>query len=140
MTDLHDILERALEKDRTMRIQKEPESMEFDTEGIAEPAEVIVDLGIESDEGEDVDEDIDNGNRGTVGFDQSHYAEMLTLHKDSDADEAQSGDGQAKGENILVSIHFTISSSCVSVTNTLFSQSSEDEPEDAKRPKIAENL
>ena len=140
MTDLHDILERALEKDRTMRIQKEPESMEFDTEGIAEPAEVIVDLGIESDEG-DVDEDIDNGNGGTVGFDQSHYAEMLTLHKDSDADEAQSGDGQAEGENIIVSIHFTISSSCVSVTNTLFPQSSEDEPEDrVKRPKIAKNL
>jgi hypothetical protein len=54
-------------------------SIEFDTEGITEPAEVIVDLGIESDEGVDVDEDIDNGN-GTVGFDQSHYAEMLTLH------------------------------------------------------------
>jgi hypothetical protein len=68
MTDLHDILERALEKDRTMRIQKEPESMEFDTEGITEPAEVIVDLGIGSDEGEDVDEDIDDGNGGTVGF------------------------------------------------------------------------
>jgi hypothetical protein len=67
--------------------------------------------------------------------------EMLTLRKHSDADEAQLGDEQAEGENILVSIHFTISSSCVSVTNTLFSQFSEDEPEDrAKRPKIAKNL
>ncbi|SRR6266545_1073645 len=67
MTDLHDVLERALEKDRTMQIQKEPESAEFDTEGIADPAEVIVDLDSDSDDGEDVNKDIYNGDGEVVG-------------------------------------------------------------------------
>ena len=66
MTNLHDILERALKKDCTMWMQKEPESVEFDTEGIANPAEVIVNLGSDSDEGEDTYKDTDNGGGDTV--------------------------------------------------------------------------
>jgi hypothetical protein len=73
MTDLHDILERALKKDCAMRMQKEPESVEFDTEGIADPTEVIVDLGSDSDEVEDVYTDSDHGEEAVGSFDQHYY-------------------------------------------------------------------
>jgi len=142
MTDLHDVLERALEKDRTMRIQKEPESAEFDTEGIADPAEVIVDLDSDSGDGEDVHKDIDNGDGEAVGsFDRSCYTKCSCCCSiPMQASLSQMMDREMIITEITWSAFISVSPRLF-IDITFFSQLSEEEPDDRpKPPKILRNL